>query len=102
MSLRVSVQTALDAQPPESRDAAAAELALTYAGAIDSGGDMSKLGPPLLAALESLRMTPRARAAATKAVNDDKPAANPLDQLAGRRARRGRTPDLDAAAEGSH
>jgi hypothetical protein len=80
-------------------DAAVAELALTYARGIDSGdGDPAKLGPALLTALESLLMSPRARAAAKKAVTTSEPAANPLDTLAERRLRRGRPQAVDAAA----
>lgn len=92
----VEVQAALDAHPIEPRDAAAAELALTYARDIDAGGDLTKLGPALLASLEALGLTPRAR----KAVKADgqQPAANPLDQLAERRAGRGRPQGVDAAA----
>lgn len=97
MALREEVKAALDAEPPSARDRGAANLALTYATQIDDGGDLAKLGPALLASLEALLLSPRARAA-VKAVSDDKPAANPLDQLAGRRARRGRTEDLDAPA----
>jgi hypothetical protein len=82
----------------ESVDAAAAELALTYAQQIDEGADLSKLGPALLACLDALLMSPRARAAAKKAVTTSEPAANPLDQLAAARSRRGRTPAVDAAA----
>lgn len=94
------VQDVLDREPPEARDEAAAGLALTYAQAIDEGGDLSKLGPPLLAALESLLLSPRARAAAKKAVTSDKPPANPLDQLAERRRARS-TPAVDPGATGS-
>lgn len=86
-----------------------AALALTYAAQIDDtggeceecgrhGGDLTKLGPALLAALDALLLTPRARAAAKKAVSSDQPAANQLDVLATRRARKGRAEDLDAAA----
>lgn len=80
----------------EARDQAVAELALTYARAIDAGAeDLSKVGPALLAALEALQLSPRAR----KAVKTgDKPAANPLDQLAARRARADRAAPVDAAA----
>lgn len=95
MSLREEVEAALDAEPVSARDRAAAALALTYATDIDAGGDLSKLGPPLLAALEALGLTPRAR----KAVKSDaqQPSANPLDQLAARRAGRGPAPAVDAA-----
>jgi hypothetical protein len=90
------VEAALAAHPVEARDAAAAELARTYARDIDAGGDLTKLGPALLAALEALGLTPRAR----KAVKSDgqQPAANPLDQLAARRAGIGRPQAVDATA----
>jgi hypothetical protein len=96
MSLRESVQAALDAKPPESKDQAVADLALTYAENVDGGGDLSKLGPPLLAALEALHMSPRARTG--KASTDDKPGTSPLDELRKRRARKSDPKDLDAAA----
>ena len=57
----------------------------------------SDLGPKLLAALEALVLSPRARAAAKKAVSDARPAGSPLDQIAERRARRRSTPDLDTS-----
>ena len=76
------------------RDKAAARLALAYASAIDAGGDLAKLGPPLLAALEALQLSPRAR----KAVARDESPTNPLDQLAQRRARKGAPPGLDAGS----
>jgi hypothetical protein len=90
------VDAALAAHPVEPRDAAAAELARTYAAAIDEGADLSKVGPALLAALEALGLSPRAR----KAVKTDgqQPAANPLDQLAAARSRKRRPADRDAAA----
>lgn len=89
------VRESLAAVQVEPRDAAAAELALTYAAAIDEGADLSKVGPALLATLDALGLTPRAR----KAVKSDgqQPSANPLDQLAARRAGRGRPADRDAA-----
>lgn len=90
-------------------DRAAAELAMTYARAIDrhepceecgcdGAGDVTKLGPALLAVLDALLMNPRARAAAKKAVISAQPATNPLDQLAARRAGLGRPPVVDAGA----
>jgi hypothetical protein len=103
-----SVKSAVEAGGIDLRDQAAVDLALTYAAAIDDvggecpdcgrhGADLAKLGPALLAALEALHMSPRARAAVKKAVTDDKPAANPLDQLADRRAGRGRPQAVDTA-----
>lgn len=51
-------------------DAAAAQLARRYAAAIDSAvdpaGTLNELGPKLLAVLEALGATPRARAAVAK------------------------------------
>jgi hypothetical protein len=78
----------------DPRDRATADLALVYAREIDDGGDLAKLGPALLSALEALQLSPRAR----KAVKtDDRPAGNPLDQLAAARARKSGTSNLDAA-----
>lgn len=97
------VTAVLGDEPPQAKDAAVAALALTYARQIDAGeGDLAKLGPPLLAALEALHLSPRARATASRGIKPDaKPVANPLDQLAARRAGKSRAPDLDAAAAGS-
>jgi hypothetical protein len=94
MGLRESVSASVAAMT-DDRDQAAVELALTYASEIELGGDLSKLGPALLAALEALGLTPRAR----KAVKSDgQPSANPLDQLAAARSRRGRPQAVDATA----
>jgi hypothetical protein len=95
MGLRESVQASVSAIA-DPQDQAAIDLALAYADAIDEGAALDKLGPALLVALEALGLTPRAR----KAVKSDgqQPAANPLDALAERRARKSRAPDLDAAA----
>lgn len=106
--LETVIRDALAAQPAEDRDTATVELALTYARRLDgevrcedcggqTGADLTKLGPALLAALEALHMSPRARNAAKKAVTNDQPATNPLDQLAQRRAGRGRPQAVDAA-----
>jgi len=94
MGLRESVQASVSGMPDE-RDQAAVDLALAYADALDEGAALDKLGPALLVALEALGLTPRAR----KAVRtSDQPAANPLDQLAARRAGRGRPQAVDTAA----
>ena len=106
-SLSDLVIASLEAAKPNACDAAAAELALTYARSIDGHpsceacgcqgcGDLAKLGPALLAALEALGLTPRAR----KAVKTDgqQPAANPLDELAAARSRLGRPQAVDTAA----
>jgi hypothetical protein len=90
--LTTSVQEAVSGVADSDR--AVAELALTYARDIDAGGDLAKLGPALLAALEALQLSPRAR----KAVKiDDKPSVSKLDQLAERRRARS-APALDATA----
>lgn len=98
MSMLVtSVESAAEQGGIEPRDRAVLDLALAYAKAIDDGeADLAKVGPALLAALEALRLSPRARAAAMKGGTDDK-AGSPLDQLAARRAGKGRTPTVDAA-----
>jgi hypothetical protein len=106
-SLADLVIESLAATELNDRDAAAAELALTYARQIDGhkpceecgcqgGGDLTKLGPALLAVLDALGLTPRAR----KAVKTDgqQPSANALDQLAERRAGRGRPQAVDTGA----
>lgn len=108
MELRASVEAALAVSGIPDTDRAAADLALTYAAALDDtgpeceecgrhGGELEKLGPLLLKALEALRMTPHSRAAVMKGGKDDKPATG-LDHLAQRRARKGRAETLDAAA----
>lgn len=82
----------------EGVDLAAVELAATYGAAIDDGGDVDKVGPLLLAALESLLMTPKARASTAKGGDRDR-SSNPLDQLRARRAARvNDSPAVDSAA----
>ena len=58
----------------------------------------SDLGPKLLATLEALLLSPRARAAAKKAVTPDDKPATPLDELRQLRARKSRTAAVDSAA----
>jgi hypothetical protein len=91
--LAAVVAEALTVEPPAPRDAAVAALALTYAQAIVAGGDLSKIGPALLAALEALQMSPRARGVK----KDDKPAPSPLDEIRDRRARKNRGADRNSA-----
>lgn len=101
MSLRQAVQAALDYEPPEPQDRAVAELALMYADAIDLAdeGEIAKLGPALLASLESLQMSPRARAIARKGGSQPNGAGKgKLDELRARRARKDGTKALDATA----
>ncbi len=59
---------------------------------------MSDLGPKLLAALEALQMSPRARNTVAKAVSDGLKPISELDQLAARRAGRGGAAAVDAPA----
>ena len=87
MSLVGSVTTALTDVTLRPCDRAAADLALAYAAEIDAGETaVEKIGPALLAVLESLGMTPRARKAIVREVADAP--ASPLDELRQRRARR--------------
>jgi hypothetical protein len=87
MSLRESVTNSLDALEVDDRDGAARDLAVLYATEIDGAPELlEQLGPKLLATLEALGMTPRARSAATKGAPGA--AVNPLDQLQRRRAER--------------
>ena len=93
-----AVRTALTAKPPAGSDVATAELALTLAKGIDEDGVDYRTSGALLAALEALQMSPRARAMAHRGEVKDVPAGNPLDQLAARRARAGRADNGHAAA----
>lgn len=79
-----------------ARDRAVRDLALTYARSLDNGGDLTKLGPALLAALEALQLSPRARKAVTPVAGT--PKTNPLDQLAARRAGKRAAAAVDTAA----
>ncbi|MBW0136852.1 terminase small subunit [Pseudonocardia abyssalis] len=96
MGIEASVTAAIG--DVAASDQAAVELAVSYARAIDEGAELHKIGPLLLSALEALLLTPRARAAALKKGTDDKPAANPLDELRERRARRDGAPAVDTTA----
>lgn len=73
-------------------DNAAAQLAIHYAAALDAGDDLTKIGPALLAALEALGMTPRARKSLVKGGDGDGP-TSPLDELRRKRAARTAGPD---------
>ncbi|WP_410669141.1 hypothetical protein [Amycolatopsis sp. cmx-4-68] len=92
MSMMDSVATALAQLPAEQRDSAARELAELYALQIDCDPDaLETYGPKLLAVLDALGLTPKARAVATKGGGADEPAAgkrNPADELRARRAAR--------------
>jgi hypothetical protein len=82
-------------------DKAAVQLATGYAKALDSGGNLLKFGPLLLAVLESLGMTPKSRAAILgKGVsNDGSHTSNPLDELRRRREQRRARQDPAAAVD---
>lgn len=100
------IREAIGDAPDDPRDAAVVALALTYARKIDDGdGDLLKLGPQLLAVLESLQMSPRSRAAARRGMRgDDEPGADDgkprsvLDELRDRRARKHPSAPGDAPA----
>jgi hypothetical protein len=89
-----------------ARDQGVKSLALEYARKIDArrcpeceethGGDLARLGPALLAALEALQLSPRARKAVTPVAGT--PKTNPLDQLAARRAGKRAAAAVDPAA----
>jgi hypothetical protein len=99
MTLRESLDAALDAEPAGARDKATADLARKYADAIDAGGDLSKLGPAMLAALEALQMSPRARALAQRGKSRvQSPGANRIDELSRRRNRQRDPATVDASA----
>jgi hypothetical protein len=94
-----ALKAALGAVTVEPADQAAVRLAQRYAADLDDGGDLAKLGPQLLAVLESLGMTRRARAALVKGAMIREPAASPLDELRQRRrARADRAAAVDASA----
>ena len=98
-TLEARMHAALTAKPPAESDKAIGDLALAYARRIDEDGVDYRLGPALLAALEALQMSPRARAQAHRGEVKDAPASgNPLDALAARRAGKSRAPNLDATA----
>lgn len=95
MTLTESVTGSLGAVEADPRDGAARELALVYARQIDDDPDLlGDLGPKLHAVLDSLGLTPKARASGTKGGQDGH-ATNPLDEL---RAARGRRAGLDGSA----
>jgi hypothetical protein len=91
MSLSDRVSEGLaELEPLDARDRAVADLAVTYALAIDCDEDgkaLADLGPKLLAALQQLGMTPSARKAAVKGAPEGEK-RSPLDELRARRAAR--------------
>jgi hypothetical protein len=93
MTLLQSVQKSLKEVPADSKDAAARDLAIRYAKAIDAneyGDELKVLGPKLLSVLESFMLTPKARASVLKGAADNEPVnkPSPADELRARRAAR--------------
>jgi hypothetical protein len=88
--LEDSVKDSIDGLVLDQRDKAVVDLALAYARLIDGCPEMVvAAGPKLLACLDALLMTPRARAAIVKGVNDDeRRELSPLDELREARRRR--------------
>lgn len=85
--LATVVRRALRDVPLTPADKAAAELAIHYATAVDAGDvPLEKIGPPLLAALAALGMTPASRKALVKEASSGP--TSPLDELRKRRAAR--------------
>jgi hypothetical protein len=60
--LEAAVRKAARAGTLHERDFAVQTLAIAYARQLDEGGELDALGPRLLAALESMGLTPRSRA----------------------------------------
>lgn len=91
LTLAESVRVALGGLTENPKDVGAVRLAMVYAEAIDLlPTEVAKLGPGLLAVLESLGLTPRARAAILgkyRGGGDDAPARTRLDELREQRAR---------------
>lgn len=88
-----ALKRAFEAEPPQDRDVPLSLLAIQYAAEIDAGVDekeLSKIGGALLAALEALQMSPRARALAQRGMMPSEPAKRGLDQLRAARERRTR------------
>ncbi len=85
-----TLDACFDREPYQPKDSAVADLAMMYAEQIDQGGDIIRLGPLFLNALEALHMSPRARAVAKKGMKQNEPSAaasrDPIDELAKRRA----------------
>lgn len=90
MPLAESITKAVAGLELTAADQGAAALAVRYAQELDAGGELDKVGPLLLAVLESLLMTPRSRAAAVKGGTGVSPPRSPLDELRARREYRER------------
>lgn len=87
----------------QPRDGALVELARTLCAEIDAGGELTKLAPQLLNALDALLMTPRSIAAAVGR-REGEPSggrslkAVRLDEIRAARAGERGTPAVDPAA----
>lgn len=108
-TMEEAVQAALDADTVEDVDQGTAALALAYARGIDHCGRtadvLNDLGPKLLAALEALQLSPRARTLARiHRLNTGGPGvpAQPdrshLDELRAARERKRGSSAMDATA----
>jgi hypothetical protein len=86
--LQRAVTAAARAAKIGTRDKAALELARHYARLIDEGDPVELLGPKLLAALDALVLTPKARANITKGLSHEPAKADPVDEIRARRAAR--------------
>lgn len=96
-NITTALRAALKETPLRSADHATVELARRYAADIDAGGELGKLGPPLLACLTALGMTPAGRSAILgKGATDQQPATSPIDELRDRRKRRAAAVDTSA------
>lgn len=108
MTMRDAVETSLAADTVADSDRAVADLALAYADAIDEdAGQLKDLGPKLLAALEAMQLSPRARSLARLHALGDRGGQQGgsagseqggLDELRIRRARKSDPPAVDAPA----
>ena len=89
LTLADAVTAALENVKTTPADGGAVRLAGVYAAAIDADpSQVGKLEPGLLAALEALGMTPRARAAIAGKGAKDAPSGSRLDELRQRRRAR--------------
>lgn len=94
MGIVESLETSIGSLDLGEADQAIVDLAREYAEQIDAGETPDRhplplYGPKLLACLDSLLLTPKARRAITKDPKRD-PADSPLDELKRRRAARSR------------
>jgi hypothetical protein len=106
--LATALRDSLEAVEHNPEDAAARDLALTYAAAIDAArldvDTLTDLGPKLLTVLAELGMTPRARAGVLRHLRDDDDADDGiLDDFRARRLRLAEAVDAPAAgADAEH